>query len=169
MIRAQDLLGSDEELRLRDCAEEPIHLPGAIQPHGALLAVDADSHEILQVSANSDEVLGISASSLLGSNVDALIGVEAATFLQPGFVATTTGSNWTLAEVNGRAVTVIVHLVGDVGVVEFEPVGSRSDASQRFGPVCAPQFVGSPRPVTSTNCAGWRSTRFGLSPDLTRS
>lgn len=128
MIRAQDLLGSDEELRLRDCAEEPIHLPGAIQPHGALLAVDADSHEVLQVSANCEEVLGISVSSLLGSNVDALIGVEAATFLQPGFVATTTGSNWTLAEVNGRAVTVIVHLVGDVGVVEFEPVGSRSDA-----------------------------------------
>jgi light-regulated signal transduction histidine kinase (bacteriophytochrome) len=34
-----------------DCDREPIHIPGSIQPHGVLLAVDPDSLEILQAAA----------------------------------------------------------------------------------------------------------------------
>jgi diguanylate cyclase (GGDEF)-like protein len=128
MIRAQDLLGNDEDARLRDCAQEPIHLPGAIQPHGVLLAVDADSLEVLQVSANCEEVLGISGSSLLGSEVSALIGVETTAFLKTRFAATDAESNWTVARVNGHTFDVVVHLVGKVGVVEFEPVDEHFDS-----------------------------------------
>jgi diguanylate cyclase (GGDEF)-like protein len=128
MIRAQDLLGNDEDARLRDCAQEPIHLPGAIQPHGVLLAVDADSLEVLQASANCEEVLGISGSSLLGIGVSALIGVETTALLQSGFSATDAESNWTVARVNGHTFDVIVHLVGKVGVIEFEPVEEHFDS-----------------------------------------
>ncbi|HEY9240310.1 MAG TPA: hypothetical protein VIP10_15805, partial [Burkholderiaceae bacterium] len=41
-----------------DCASEPIHIPGSIQPHGALLVVDPVSHRLLQASANAAELLG---------------------------------------------------------------------------------------------------------------
>jgi len=41
------------------CAREPIHIPGSIQPHGILLAVDPDSGQVLQASVNAAaELLG---------------------------------------------------------------------------------------------------------------
>ncbi|MBS9720444.1 GAF domain-containing protein [Tianweitania sp. BSSL-BM11] len=39
------------------CAQEPIRIPGGIQPHGALLLVDEADFSVLQFSANVDEVL----------------------------------------------------------------------------------------------------------------
>lgn len=40
------------------CAREPIHLPGSIQPHGALLVLDPTAFTLLQASSNASEVLG---------------------------------------------------------------------------------------------------------------
>jgi two-component system, chemotaxis family, sensor kinase Cph1 len=40
------------------CAREPIHIPGSIQPHGALLVLDRNSLEIIQVSANAAAYFG---------------------------------------------------------------------------------------------------------------
>ena len=37
---------------LANCADEPIRVPGAIQPHGLLAVLDADSGELLAYSAN---------------------------------------------------------------------------------------------------------------------
>lgn len=52
----------DEDL----CSREPIHIPGSIQPHGALLAVSADALRIEVCSANAEEVLGVPVDRLLG-------------------------------------------------------------------------------------------------------
>lgn len=41
---------------LADCADEPIHIPGAIQPFGALLVFDHD-HRLLAESTNAAEIL----------------------------------------------------------------------------------------------------------------
>jgi two-component system, chemotaxis family, sensor kinase Cph1 len=40
------------------CAREPIHQPGFIQPHGALLVLDRNSLEIVQASANATAFFG---------------------------------------------------------------------------------------------------------------
>lgn len=45
------------KITLDNCDKEPIHTPGAIQPHGALLAFDFDG-QLLYFSANAGEVLG---------------------------------------------------------------------------------------------------------------
>lgn len=37
---------------LSHCASEPIHIPGAIQPHGCLIAFDPASLVVLNASAN---------------------------------------------------------------------------------------------------------------------
>lgn len=57
------------EADLSTCDREPIHIPGSIQPHGALLAVDANTREILVASANCGEILGIPAGTLLGKSI----------------------------------------------------------------------------------------------------
>lgn len=54
-----------QELDLNSCAREPIHIPGSIQPHGILIAVDLASMTIAYVSANTVAVLGQDAASLL--------------------------------------------------------------------------------------------------------
>lgn len=58
----------DARMSLDECAREPIHIPGSIQPHGVLLAIDPDSGHIVQASANAVEVIGIAPAQLLGSN-----------------------------------------------------------------------------------------------------
>jgi chemotaxis family two-component system sensor kinase Cph1 len=60
---------SDEALvGLDDCAQEPIHVPGAVQPHGVLFVLREPQLIILQVSENVGLFLGISPEGLLGLN-----------------------------------------------------------------------------------------------------
>ncbi|WP_233554795.1 ATP-binding protein [Deinococcus cavernae] len=59
-----------------NCEREPIHIPGSVQPHGALLVVDARSGLILQVSDNVHDYLGSRTEDLLGADLqDVLDGV----------------------------------------------------------------------------------------------
>jgi chemotaxis family two-component system sensor kinase Cph1 len=65
-------LPNGEPLDLTTCAREPIHVPGSIQPHGALLAVLEPSLALAQVSSNAQAVLGVTAGALLGKPIDTL-------------------------------------------------------------------------------------------------
>ena len=47
------------ERLLQNCADEPIRIPGAIQPHGVLLTLDEASWTVQQASANAPSVLGV--------------------------------------------------------------------------------------------------------------
>lgn len=58
---------------LKRCEQEPIHLAGAIQGHGALLAMDGD-WRIRMVSANFAASWGLTAQDLLEQSVDAVFG-----------------------------------------------------------------------------------------------
>jgi light-regulated signal transduction histidine kinase (bacteriophytochrome) len=61
---------------LDNCSREPIHIPGAIQPHGVFMALDPESGEILQISDNCEQHLQRSVSALLGESVEALMPRE---------------------------------------------------------------------------------------------
>jgi light-regulated signal transduction histidine kinase (bacteriophytochrome) len=67
------------EAELAACADEPIHIPGAIQPHGALVAADEQSLRITHVSANLARATGVSGRSQLGRPLSDLLGAEAVT------------------------------------------------------------------------------------------
>lgn len=43
-------------VNLTNCDQEPIHIPGSVQPHGCLLAVDLGSLKIKFCSGNADEI-----------------------------------------------------------------------------------------------------------------
>jgi len=60
---------------LEACASEPIHIPGAIQPHGALLVLRPDDMAVLQASANAKDYLGeaIVAGGMPGSMIEAFL------------------------------------------------------------------------------------------------
>ncbi|WP_428374745.1 EAL domain-containing protein [Lichenicoccus sp.] len=60
-----------------DCAREPIHAPGHVQPHGVLVATYPGSRRISHVSANIDASLGLAAAAVLGRGIDQLFGAVA--------------------------------------------------------------------------------------------
>ncbi|MCQ4313956.1 ATP-binding protein [Pseudomonas stutzeri] len=56
------------------CGEEPIHIPGSIQPHGFLLVLKEPQLIIVQASENVLHWLGVDAQALLGRPLTELIG-----------------------------------------------------------------------------------------------
>ncbi|MFC8921270.1 SpoIIE family protein phosphatase [Cellulosimicrobium sp. NPDC057127] len=73
------LLAPGEPVDLDNCAREPIHVPGMIQPRGALLVVRESDGTVLQVSSNSAAFLGSEPEALLGRPLEAAVGRAAAT------------------------------------------------------------------------------------------
>ena len=73
------LLPAGARVDLDDCAREPIHVPGSIQPRGVLAVVGEPDFEVRQVSANVAELLGRPIENVLGHHLSAMIGVEQAT------------------------------------------------------------------------------------------
>ena len=58
------------DLAVDACAREPIHIPGSIQPHGALLVTDLEGDRVLQASANAAAVLGLAAAPTRSGELD---------------------------------------------------------------------------------------------------
>ena len=63
-------------LDLSDCATEPIHIPGTIQPHGLLLVLDEDGLIIRQASENSVELIDIPPDNLVEHSLDEILGTD---------------------------------------------------------------------------------------------
>ena len=59
------------------CEQEAIHIPGSIQPHGAMLAALADELLVTHASANLRAILGHDAEAALGQPLAAVIGEAA--------------------------------------------------------------------------------------------
>ena len=71
-----NFLSPDAMVDASSCDREPIHLSGAIQPHGLLLAVQEADLVIRQVSANAAAHLGTDPAALLGGPLAGALGVE---------------------------------------------------------------------------------------------
>jgi len=61
---------------LTTCDREPIHIPGAILPFGAMLVLDGADFEVLQAAGDTEALLGRSIESLLGQSADRLFTTE---------------------------------------------------------------------------------------------
>jgi len=65
-----------ESIDIIDCDDEPIHIPGYIQPHGLLLALKEPQLKILQASENTNQFFGIPAADLIGKDLTYLFPSE---------------------------------------------------------------------------------------------
>lgn len=110
------------------CASEPIHAPGAVQPHGALLVLDGDG-VVRSVSANLDAVAGRPAGEVLGRTLAEGLGpawADALAGTAEGLVAT--------VEVGGEAFECVAAEHDGVVLLEVErgPGDALADASRLF-------------------------------------
>ena len=75
MVMIDELITA-ETVDLTNCDREPIHIPGAIQPHCILLVVSRSEWKITQISHNTQEFLGIEPEQLLGQPLNSLVPTD---------------------------------------------------------------------------------------------
>ena len=116
-------------LDLQACDREPIHIPGAIQPHGTLLALTEPDLEIVVSAANTMAVLGVEARSNAGVHIGDLLGKKLASDLRralellPQDTANKNPQVLCRLERNSASYEVIGHRSEGLLVLEFEPAG----------------------------------------------
>lgn len=117
---------------LTNCDREPIHIPGAIQPHGCLLACDSSLSIIRRASVNAAAILGLDGRNLVGERVDTLFGERLTHDMRNAATAATSsraGLLFDIAIAPGAApMDVMVHAHKGAVIVEFELAGSRRGA-----------------------------------------
>ena len=62
--------------KLTNYEQEPIHIPGSIQPHGILFVLQEPQLKILQVSNNTFKFIGLHPQELLNTNLIDLLGAN---------------------------------------------------------------------------------------------
>src|SRR5690349_13617312 len=91
---------------LTNCDREPIHVPGRIQPHGILLALNEPDLQIIQASANTVQHLGRAPEALLDQPLANLLGSEHVDYLRNTLAGEQIDQNplyvWTV-QINGSA------------------------------------------------------------------
>jgi light-regulated signal transduction histidine kinase (bacteriophytochrome)/CheY-like chemotaxis protein len=63
---------------LTNCDREPIHIPGSIQPHGAMLVYDVENMVVTHASSNASAVLGAEHDMIVGQPLEGVVGLKAA-------------------------------------------------------------------------------------------
>ena len=127
---------TDEEVQeaLDECAAEPVHIPGNVQPYGALVCFDPQTETILYASENCQTITGHTAASLLNSSFREVFGRELIHAIrnvagQPNFARESVSLG--NVEINGQGLE--LHAFGSDGrfVVEFEAEGDIAFSDQQ--------------------------------------
>ncbi len=120
------------------CAQEPIHIPGTIQPHGALLAIDPlRDWTVVAASRNTVELLAFpSVGRVMGRGIASLLGQPFAEAVQRRFHANMLRgaapwqSTLKVAEA-APAFDVAVHSHASLVLVEMEPADAEADTEAK--------------------------------------
>lgn len=116
---------------LSSCDREPIHIPGAIQPHGALLAVALPDLTVTQVSANLGVLLGVDAKGALSRPLADVLGQDLDREVRGALEREPWDANPFRLTLNGQHLDGIVHRHQGVVIVELEPAGEPQSGTAR--------------------------------------
>lgn len=108
---------------LTNCDQEPIHIPGSIQPHGILLTLDDKAH-VLQASENVESMLGRKLDLVVGKPLATVLGSDASAMIMNQVRrAPLTNSPTYMGEVKvgPKTFLALAHLHDAVTFLELEP------------------------------------------------
>jgi chemotaxis family two-component system sensor kinase Cph1 len=124
------------QVDLTNCDKEPIHIPGKIQSHGFLVAVNSETHVINYISDNIAPFINDKPKDFLGRKIDELekslpisvFQLKLGQVLQLGHTNQYFESiNPFNLELNGKPYNLIISISGDNKILEFETVESDLD------------------------------------------
>ncbi|MGV3634112.1 MAG: HWE histidine kinase domain-containing protein [Pseudorhodoplanes sp.] len=114
------------QVDLTNCDREPIHIPGRVQPHGALLACDAELSVIRRHSLNAPGILGLPFHDLNCRKLDEVIGDDRTHDLRNALLRSVDPARPGLIlgmplPGHEKTFNVAVHQYKGSAIVEFEP------------------------------------------------
>ena len=108
---------------LNNCADEPIRIPGSIQPHGFLIGLDEEYRRVVVASGTAAEYLGTPLKLILNAPIDTLFQRELLTVVEhqrcamnPDGMVSYLGS----FGIRGEVFSLITHCVEGKPILEFE-------------------------------------------------
>ena len=123
-------------LDLTQCEWEPIHIPNAIQPHGAFIAASVAGFRVTHASANLEQFFGLAPEAVFGRTLNELLGEQACRMLRSIMACSrivaatdkTPGSGQTLTVVapHGDTVHLNVHQTATHVCLDIEPLPATS-------------------------------------------
>jgi diguanylate cyclase (GGDEF)-like protein/PAS domain S-box-containing protein len=137
--------GPTFQVSTSNCDREPIHIPGAIQPHGALVAYDPTTGTVLHASNNLSRWLPVGPLPAKGRSLSDVLGEHGYARLQQALSGSASASASVLHQVvdlparpaHGQGVDLeaILHIHRSVCIAEFEPAltGPQRDWLHLFG------------------------------------
>lgn len=109
-----------QNLDLTVCDREPIHVPGAIQPHGLLLVVDCETLRVMHVAGDAAAWLG---GKCIGATLGELLGEAVAAEARRTVDARSRGVLYAVPLVTAGAADLALHVSGSWLIVELEKAG----------------------------------------------
>jgi light-regulated signal transduction histidine kinase (bacteriophytochrome)/CheY-like chemotaxis protein len=121
-----------QAVTLENCDREPIHIPGSIQGHGALLALEEPSLKVLMASANTADLLGVAHEELVGQTLEAVLTADSTRLVAEVREQGSLRDHNPLKLVGkskGRVFDGILHRSSGALIVELEPATTADDLS----------------------------------------
>lgn len=120
-MQIKDIVNRDL-VNLTNCEHEPIHIPGSIQPHGFLLAIDKIGQAVTFCSGNTVEHFGMPFEQLLGKTAVGILGDAQWSAVTDYLLKKQQHSGLQLSlQFNDLSFFCTVHQSGDQIVIEGEP------------------------------------------------
>ena len=126
-----DFLPAGVAVDLTTCDREPIHLSGAIQPHGVLVAVDEVSFKIGQVSTNLFAHFAVDPAVASGEPLQLIIGSEPVERLRAALVNPRSSGLEPMPVhlSNGKQYDLAWHRTRGLIIIELEPAEAPDDVA----------------------------------------
>ncbi|WP_010522659.1 ATP-binding protein [Aquimarina agarivorans] len=106
---------------LENCEDEPIHIPGLIQPHGFLISVDSELHIITLCSENTQEFINLSYEELLGKSIDDILDQDLVEQILNREKSTSEAVTVFEHSISGVHFAISVHSSANTIIIEGEP------------------------------------------------
>ena len=115
---------------LSNCEREPIHIPGSIQPYGALITFDANGGSIVHASTNLARWLPVGPLPISGRSLVDLLGADGFESVMQALSARSSGLvRHEIVQLPARPdqgqpepLQALVHMHRDIGFAELEPL-----------------------------------------------
>ncbi|HEY0710872.1 MAG TPA: GAF domain-containing protein, partial [Polyangia bacterium] len=126
-----NFISHETPVDLSNCDREPIHIPGQVQAHGALFAVERATGLIVQVSDNVGAFLDVAPESLLGKSLAAVLSSPDLPLAERALAQESVERSpfhLGVFERGSQRFDVIGHTDGPLAIVELDPVVSEVSA-----------------------------------------